>query len=76
MWCIGEGSWPEGIPDHILATFPTGINVHINLETLIENVIISPTATSWFFGTVADLTKVYGYGFSVTQSSLTTKPYL
>ena len=76
MWCIGEGSWPEGIPDHILNTFPPGMSIPINLESLITNVVISPTAPAWFKETVADLTKVYGYKFSVIHSTLTTKPYL
>jgi len=76
IWCIGKGQWPEGLPDHILATFPVGLNISIDLESMVNSVIVSPSAPAWFYDTVANLTDRYGYKFPVIHSSLTVSPYL
>lgn len=76
IWGIGAVQWPEGLPDHILNTFPVGISVAIELPKLINCVVVAPSAPGWFCDTVANVTEIYGQKFPVKQSSLAIAPYL
>jgi hypothetical protein len=66
----------ETLTDQVLDTFPVGIRVPVPLESLVERVIVSPTAPTWFSDSVEDLTRVYGFSFPLDASSLTLSPYL
>lgn len=76
IWRVAKGDWPDGVPDSILDNYPAGLNVPVPLESLILEVIVSPSAPSWFAEVVADSTARYGFGFLVQQSSLVCQPYL
>jgi hypothetical protein len=49
---------------------PNGLQISINLETLIENVYVSPTAPKWFQELVKSVTSKYGLGIRVLTSPL------
>ncbi|MDD4439562.1 MAG: DUF2971 domain-containing protein [Tissierellia bacterium] len=51
-----------------------GINIKINVETLIEKVYIAPTSPSWIFDLVSSIIKKYGFNFEVLQSKLSETP--
>ena len=78
IWRVGPRNqqWPDGTPEHILATYPEGMKIPIKLEQLVERVVISPSAPKWFFDTVADLTSRYDCTFPIEHSSLAMPPYL
>ena len=48
-----------------------GIEIKVNLESLIQNVYISPYAPDWFSKVVSDLISRYGYRLNVRPSSMT-----
>lgn len=48
----------------------TGIEIKVNLESLIQNVYISPYAPDWFSEVVSDLISRYGYKLNVHPSSM------
>ncbi|MCP1124519.1 hypothetical protein NKR74_14605 [Bacillus sp. 3103sda1] len=47
-----------------------GINVSVNVETLIENIYVSPDAPKWFSDLVKSITNKYGIQKPVEQSKL------
>jgi hypothetical protein len=51
-----------------------GINIKIDIETLIEGIYIAPTAPKWFAELVESVVKRYGFNFQVTQSNLYNDP--
>jgi hypothetical protein len=71
-----ERKGPDGVPDHVLETYPPGIGVSVALAQMIEQVVVAPTAPEWFSSTVIDITTRYGFAFPVRRSSLTVPPYL
>jgi hypothetical protein len=61
-------------PD-LLDTYPPGLQVPIDINSAIENIVVSPVAARWFFDVVSDVTKSYGITSTITQSSLALLPY-
>ncbi len=55
--------------------FPKGLYVSVNLDVLIEQVIISPTAEEWFIDLVKSLMTKYNLNKKVVTSSLTDDPF-
>ncbi len=52
----------------------TGVPVECHLPTLLEEVVVSPLAESWFFESVGQLTKKHVPGVLVRPSDLYVKP--
>lgn len=63
-------------PESLLAAYPIGIELKVDLEALIEKIVVSPLAPEWFTDSVIDVTKKYERGWSVEQSSLMATPYI
>ncbi|TMP58261.1 hypothetical protein [Pseudoalteromonas sp. S1612] len=59
-WSI---SGVEAIPE-------SGISIPVDLNNLIENIFVSPTAPKWFLDLVSSSAKTYGLACKVHQSSL------
>lgn len=55
-------------------TNSSGVYVNIDLATLIENVIISPSSPSWFYDVVVRRMEILGFGEKVLKSSLMDHP--
>lgn len=53
---------------------PVGVSVPIDMQKLIIEVRIDPSAPKWFFETILNLTQKMGYQFNVVQSSLGKDP--
>jgi len=47
---------------------------HVDVETLVERVVISPTAPSWFSGLVRSVTAKLNFDFEIAQSELAALP--
>jgi len=47
-----------------------GINVHIEIKKLINEVIVSPASSAWFYDLVVDVCKKYQYNIEIKKSSL------
>ena len=76
IWRAGPQNQIGPTPQNVLDGYPPGVAVPTPLDSLVQRVVVSPAAPSWFTDTVADITSQYSYSFSVEQSALTTKPYL
>lgn len=64
----GEAYWDtKPVVEH-------GIYLPVALETLIEQVVVCPTAPYWFFELVESVTRNYGVSTTVAQSELLTTP--
>lgn len=61
----------NGNPNTYIAN---GIEVKVDIETLIENIHIAPNAPTWFLELVVNVIKRYGYNFNVRQSFLNRTP--
>jgi hypothetical protein len=48
--------------------------VDVDLEILIENIYVSPTAPTWFFELVQSVVKRYEHSFKVSQSDIARAP--
>jgi len=48
----------------------TGVSIPVNLNNLIENVYVSPSAPGWFYNLVVSTSKKYGLACEIRQSSL------
>jgi hypothetical protein len=59
----------------MLDSYPSGIQVPIDINATIEKIIISPTSASWFFKIVEHVTRQYGVDIPLSQSSLALIPY-
>ena len=51
-----------------------GMYFDVDINMLIENIYISPTAQPWFVELVENIIKKYGYDFNVINSELNKKP--
>ena len=51
-----------------------GLQIKIDIETLIERIFIAPSAPVWFADLVKAVSKKYGYNFKVVHSKLGEKP--
>lgn len=54
---------------------PAGIPVPVDASKLIQEAVVSPTASDNFVETVKSVTKKYGYDFDVVQSDLHEDPF-
>ncbi len=55
-------------------TIDSGILVPLDLNILIEDIYISPTASVWFTDLIKSVVKKYSYDFKVYQSTLNDSP--
>lgn len=55
-------------------TIAHGINIPVNVETLVERVYVAPDAPAWLSSLVGSVAKKYGSTFEVTQSNLNQTP--
>ena len=61
-------SWdPVDLPEH-------GVDVPIDVATMIESVYVAPTAKFWFRSAVIAVIKQFGFGFDIFHSSLYDDP--
>jgi hypothetical protein len=51
-----------------------GILINVNLSTLVDSIVVSPTSASWFKKLVSDVTTRFGYNFPIVDSSLIKPP--
>jgi hypothetical protein len=67
---------PDGIQhvDWNAELFEGGISIHVDIDTLIERIVLSPTAPAWFAHVVASVVDKYGFKIPVQQSSLLKAP--
>jgi len=55
--------------------FPDGgISIPVDLNILVEQIVLSPTAPPWFENVVRSLVDKYGFGFQVERSALVRPP--
>lgn len=68
--------WPtgEGVLDFTKDTIENGVQIKVDIETLIEQVHIAPNAPKWFAELVDNVIKRYGYKFEIIQSQLNNDP--
>jgi hypothetical protein len=59
----------------LLDQYPTGFPVPIDINSAIENIIVSPAAGNWFLDVVRSVTEKYGISLPVSESSLSLLPY-
>lgn len=76
IWKCGNHRGPDPIPLIELENNSTGILVEVKLEDLIEKVIISPNAPGWFSSLFKEITRKYGYNFTIYDSQQSIEPYL
>lgn len=53
-----------------------GLEVAVDIERLIENIFVAPSAPSWILDVIRSVTKKFGIGKIVTQSSLASSPFI
>ena len=61
-----------GLPD----ICDTGMSFNIDVNTLIDEVVVSPYAEDWITETVSSVVQKYGYNFEVNPSTLLDDPTL
>jgi hypothetical protein len=68
--------WPTGETgfDFAQETIEYGLKLRLDLERLIENIYVAPSAPNWFSGLVSAVVQRYGYSFSVVHSRLNEQP--
>ncbi|WP_254534027.1 DUF2971 domain-containing protein [Natrinema gelatinilyticum] len=54
---------------------PVGIPIPVDASELIEEVVVSPTASDSFVEIIESVTKIYGYDFDVVSSKLHKDPF-
>ena len=69
-WPLGE----EESLDFSKETITNGVQIKIDLETLIERIYVAPNAPVWFTELVDSVINRYGYNFEVIQSQLNNAP--
>ena len=52
-----------------------GLTISCNLNRLVDQVIVSPTAPDWYFDLINDLNKKYNISTRVTKSALSEPPF-
>ncbi len=52
-----------------------GISVPVDINTLIDNIYVSPMAPQWFADVVKDVIQKYGINKTVQYSNLDEKPF-
>ncbi|MEX1014803.1 MAG: hypothetical protein WDZ80_06615 [Candidatus Paceibacterota bacterium] len=68
--------WPTGDNgiDFSQETINHGLKIEVDIEILIENIFIAPSAPSWFADLVSAVVNRYGYKFAVVHSKLSENP--
>ncbi|MFK7161829.1 hypothetical protein V6U78_12365 [Marinospirillum sp. MEB164] len=68
--------WPTGEKgiDFTQETIGHGLQIRVDIETLIERIFIAPSAPSWFANLVSAVVNRYGYKFEVVHSKLNDSP--
>lgn len=64
----------DGSIDLYTSSIDSGISVPVDIEMLIENIFISPTAPKWFTELIQAIIVKYDYNFNVVQSELKNAP--
>jgi predicted nicotinamide N-methyase len=54
----------------------SGVDIPINVETLVEAIYVSPGCAPWFVDAVRSTAKSNGYSFEVRHSELDDPPLL
>lgn len=67
--------WPYegGILDFTKDTIDHGLQIKVDIETLIERIHVAPNAPRWFKSLVDNAARKYGYNFEIIQSQLNNK---
>ena len=65
-------SGPE--PVEAIKGWESGVSVHVDLNTLIEEIFVAPTAPDWIRSLITAVTKRYGLTARVVQSRLSEDP--
>ncbi len=68
--------WPTGESgiDFTQETIEHGLQVKVDIETLIERIYVAPSAPAWFTDLVKAVVIRYGYSFEVVHSKLNENP--
>lgn len=68
--------WPitEKGFDYTQETIEHGLQIKVDIETLIERIYIAPSAPAWFADIVKAVITRYGYNFEVVHSKLNENP--
>lgn len=68
--------WPTGDAsiDFARETIDHGLKIKVDIERLVENIYIAPSAPNWFADLVRALVQRYGYDFQVVHSKLNEQP--
>lgn len=68
--------WPTGESgfDFTQETIAHGLQLRVDLERLVENIYVAPSAPDWLSGLVSAVVQRYGYSFSVVHSRLNEQP--
>lgn len=61
--------------DHNEETINSGVNVKVNLETLVERVYLAPGSPNWLYELICSVSERYGYKFNIVKSSADTDPF-
>lgn len=56
------------------STVGNGIEIQVDVDELVENIFIAPSAPYWFLNVVKNVCIKYGYDFNITKSSLNDSP--
>lgn len=55
-------------------TINHGVKIKVDIEQLIENIYVAPSAPDWFSDLVSAIVQHYGYNFNVVRSKLDGRP--
>lgn len=68
--------WPtgDGGIDFTQETIGHGLEIRVDIETLIERIYVAPSAPAWFADLVSAAITRYGYKFEVVHSKLNESP--
>jgi hypothetical protein len=64
----------EGALDLSIDTIDYGVNIRVDIETLVLRVFVAPSAPEWFSELVSAVISRYGYKFPVSHSRLNEEP--
>jgi len=64
----------EGGVDFTLETIDHGLQIKVDIETLIERIYVAPSAPAWLADLVKAVITRYGYNFEVVHSKLDQNP--
>jgi hypothetical protein len=67
--------WPTDEPsDFSKDTINCGLKIKTDIETLVEQIYVAPSAPNWFAELVKAVVTRYGYDFEIVHSRLDEKP--